>query len=168
MFRSVCVSSADVACRGTSHVSWAATNSWTLLSVIFHLIQKDDLWCFEDSPGDGYPLFLSSAKLQTSFAHLCIITCQKKRYSKVGKNKVRDVTFAIYHWKVFCRKTATFRKAHDFIMDISSYSRLFHLLVTGGDAAIANVVLDGVVKKHRILGNHADVASQRRLLHLRR
>lgn len=62
----------------------------------------------------------------------------------------------------------TFRKAHDFIMDISSYSSLLHLLVTSGDAAVADVVLDGVVEKHRILGDHADMGSQGCLLHLRK
>lgn len=43
-----------------------------------HLIQQDDLWCFEDGPGDSDPLFLSSTQLQASFAHLRIITCQRK------------------------------------------------------------------------------------------
>ncbi len=53
-------------------------------------------------------------------------------------------------------------------MNISSYGSLLHLLVSGADAAIPNVLLDGVVEKHSILGNHADVSSQRFLLHLRR
>lgn len=66
------------------------------------------------------------------------------------------------------RVNLTFREGHDFIVYISSYSSLLHLLVAGRDAAVANVVLDGVVEKHGILGNHADMSSQRYLLHLRR
>lgn len=62
----------------------------------------------------------------------------------------------------------TFREGHDFIMYVSSYSSLLHLLVAGRDAAVADVVLDGVVEKHGILGNHADMSSQGYLLHLRR
>lgn len=62
----------------------------------------------------------------------------------------------------------TFREGHDFIVYICGYSGLFHLLVTGCDAAVANVFPDGVVEKHRILGNHANMSSQRHLFHLRK
>lgn len=85
---------------------------------------------------------------------------------------MREITLNIHYRCIstqvglMCR--LTFRKAHDFIMDISSYSSLLHLLVTSGDAAVADVVLDGVVEKHRILGDHADMGSQGCLLHLRK
>lgn len=52
-------------------------------------------------------------------------------------------------------------------MDISSYGSFLHLLVASRDAAVANIIPDGVIKKNSILGNHADVSSQRCLLHLR-
>lgn len=61
----------------------------------------------------------------------------------------------------------TIRKSHDFIVDVGSDGGLLHLLVVGGDAAVADVVLDGVIEEHRVLGDHADVGSKRRLLHLR-
>lgn len=51
-------------------------------------------------------------------------------------------------------------------MDVGSDGGLLHLLVVGGDAAVADVVLDGVVEEHRVLGDHADVGSKRRLLYL--
>lgn len=62
----------------------------------------------------------------------------------------------------------TFRECHDFIMYVSSQSGLLHLLVTSGDAAVADVIPDGVVEEHGVLGNHADMSSQRSLLHLRK
>lgn len=62
----------------------------------------------------------------------------------------------------------TFGEGHDFIVYISSQSSLLHLLVTSRDAAVADVIPDGVVEKHGILGNHADMSSQRCLLHLRK
>lgn len=52
-------------------------------------------------------------------------------------------------------------------MDVGSDGGLLHLLVVGRDAAVADVVLDGVIEEHRVLGDHADVGSKRRLLHLR-
>lgn len=60
----------------------------------------------------------------------------------------------------------TIRKSRDFIMDVGSDGGLLHLLVVGGDAAVADVVLDGVIEEHRVLGDHADVGSKRRLLYL--
>lgn len=60
----------------------------------------------------------------------------------------------------------TIREGHDFLMDISSYGSLLHLLVTSRDATVANIIPDGVVEKHSILGNDANVSSQRDLLHL--
>ena len=53
-------------------------------------------------------------------------------------------------------------------MYICSYSGLLHLLVTGSDATIANVFPDGVIEKHSILGNHADMSPQRYLFYLRK
>lgn len=51
-------------------------------------------------------------------------------------------------------------------MDVGGDGGLLNLAVAGGDAAVADVVLDGVVEEHRVLWDHADVRSQRRLLHL--
>lgn len=51
-------------------------------------------------------------------------------------------------------------------MDVGSDGGLLHLLVVGGDAAVADVVLDGIIKEHRVLGDHTDVGSKRRLLYL--
>lgn len=51
-------------------------------------------------------------------------------------------------------------------MDVGGDGGLLHLAVAGGDAAVADVVLNGVVEEHRVLRDHADVRSQRRLLHL--
>lgn len=62
----------------------------------------------------------------------------------------------------------TIREGHDFIMDISSYSSLLHLLVISSGATVANVIPDGVVEQHGILGNHADMRSQRCLFHLKK
>lgn len=53
-------------------------------------------------------------------------------------------------------------------MDISGYCSLLHLLVTSRDAAVANVIPNGVVEKNSVLGNDTDVTSQRCLLHLRK
>lgn len=41
-------------------------------------------------------------------------------------------------------------------------------MVACGDAAVADVVPDGIVEKHRVLGDHADVCAQRSLRHLRK
>lgn len=62
----------------------------------------------------------------------------------------------------------TIREGHDFVMDISSECSLLHLLVTSSGATVANVLPDGVVEQHGILGNHADMSSQRCLFHLRK
>lgn len=53
-------------------------------------------------------------------------------------------------------------------MDVSSLRCLLHLLVSGQDPSIADVVGDGVIEEHRVLGHHPDVSAQRRLLHLGR
>lgn len=100
MLRSVCVSSADVACKETLNVKrketaatlgvrtgttgrkaermalWKNGSITAILSS--HLIQQDDLWGFQNGPGNSYPLLLSSTQLQTSFTHLCFISCQDK------------------------------------------------------------------------------------------
>lgn len=52
------------------------------------------------------------------------------------------------------------------VVDVGGDGGLLHFAVAGGDAAVANVVLDGVVEEHRVLRDHADVRSQGRLLHL--
>lgn len=52
------------------------------------------------------------------------------------------------------------------VVDVGGDGGLLHLAVARGDTAVANVVLDGVVKEHRVLRDHADVLSQGRLLHL--
>lgn len=62
----------------------------------------------------------------------------------------------------------TIREGHDFVMDISSECSLLHLLVISSGATVANVIPDGVVEQHGILGNHADMSSQRCLFHLRK
>lgn len=62
----------------------------------------------------------------------------------------------------------TIREGHDFVMDISSECSLLHLLVISSGATVANVIPDGVVEQHGILGNHADMRSQRCLFHLRK
>lgn len=62
----------------------------------------------------------------------------------------------------------TIREGHDFVMDISSECSLLHLLVISSGATVANVLPDGVVEQHGILGNHADMRSQRCLFHLRK
>lgn len=62
----------------------------------------------------------------------------------------------------------TIREGHDFVMDISSECSLLHLLVISSGATVANVISDGVVEQHGILGNHADMSSQRCLFHLRK
>lgn len=62
----------------------------------------------------------------------------------------------------------TIREGHDFVMDISSECSLLHLLVISSGATVANVLPDGVVEQHGILGNHADMSSQRCLFHLRK
>lgn len=85
MLRSVWVSRAEVACGEISvSFNWRSID-FTLQSAMRakptpHLIQQDDLRCFEDGPGDGDPLFLSSAQLQASFTHLRIIPCQRKTH----------------------------------------------------------------------------------------
>lgn len=51
----------------------------------------------------------------------------------------------------------TFGEGHDFVVDVGGEGGLLHLPVGGGDASVADVVLDGVVEQHGVLGNHADV-----------
>lgn len=99
MLRSVCVSSADVACRGnkSKNFSFCFQSAWPLRYHCYflqsHLIQQDDLWCFEDSSGNSHPLLLSSTQLQTSFTHLRIVTCQGK--IQVG-GKTNDLTVTLW------------------------------------------------------------------------
>lgn len=52
-------------------------------------------------------------------------------------------------------------------MDVSSPGCLLYLLVSGQDPSIADIVGDGVVEEHRVLGHHPNVSTQRSLLHLR-
>lgn len=98
MLRSVWVSSAEVACGEILvSFSWRSVN-FTIQSGMTakpkpHLIQQDDLRCFEDGPGDGDPLFLSSAQLQTSFTHLRIIPCQRKTHK--GGERSQNATAAL-------------------------------------------------------------------------
>lgn len=51
-------------------------------------------------------------------------------------------------------------------MDVSSPGCLLYLLVSGQDPSIADIVGDGVVEEHRVLGHHPNVSTQRSLLHL--
>lgn len=51
-------------------------------------------------------------------------------------------------------------------MDVGGGGGQLHLLVGGGDAAVADVVADGVVEEDGVLRHHADVAPDRRLTHL--
>lgn len=51
-------------------------------------------------------------------------------------------------------------------MDVSSPSCLLYLLVSGQDPSIADIVGDGVVEEHCVLGHHPNVSTQRSLLHL--
>lgn len=60
----------------------------------------------------------------------------------------------------------TFRESHDFVVYVRSQSSLLHLPVSSRDAAVADVISNGVIEEHSILGNHTDVRSQRPLLHL--
>ena len=62
----------------------------------------------------------------------------------------------------------TVGEGKDAAVDVSSLGCLLHLLVSGQDPSVADVVGDGVVEEHRVLGHHADVGTQRRLLHLGR
>lgn len=63
-------------------------------------------------------------------------------------------------------ETVTVGEGLDLVVDVGGDGGLLHLAVAGGDAAVADVVLDGVVEEHRVLRDHADVRSQGRLLHL--
>lgn len=51
-------------------------------------------------------------------------------------------------------------------MDVGGGGGQLHLLVGGGDAAVADVVADGVVEEDGVLRHHADVGPDRRLTHL--
>lgn len=62
----------------------------------------------------------------------------------------------------------TVGEGKDAVVDVGSPGCLLHLLVGGQDAPVADVVGDGVVEEHRVLGHHPDVSAQRRLLHLGR
>lgn len=63
-------------------------------------------------------------------------------------------------------ETVTIGEGLDLVVDVGGDGGLLHLAIAGGDAAVADVVLDGVVEEHRVLRDHADVRSQGRLLHL--
>lgn len=60
----------------------------------------------------------------------------------------------------------TIRKRKDAVVDVSSPGCLLHLLVSGQDPAIADIVGNGVVEEHRVLGHHPNVSTQGSLLHL--
>lgn len=126
-----------------------------------HLVQQDDLRGFEDGPGDRYPLLLSPAQLQPSLAHL--------RFVPWRERERRGATFGRGRSSLGARAgfCATFRERRDLVVYVGRQRGLLHLLVAGADAPVADVVLDGVVEKDGVLRNHADVGSQRRLLHLR-
>lgn len=53
-------------------------------------------------------------------------------------------------------------------MYISSLRSLLHLLIIRGDAPIADVVLNSIIKEDGVLRNYTDVGSQGRLLYLRK
>lgn len=81
MLRSVWVSRAEVAC-GEKRLDLAdAAESGEYRGAEWgkpHLIQQDDLRRFEDGPGDGHPLLLPSAQLQTPLPHLRVVTCKRR------------------------------------------------------------------------------------------
>lgn len=60
----------------------------------------------------------------------------------------------------------TFWERLDLLVNVCGDSRLLHFVVAGGDASVADVVADVVVEEDRVLGHHANVGTQRHLLHL--
>lgn len=45
-------------------------------------------------------------------------------------------------------------------MDVCSYGRLLHLLISGGNAPVANIIANVIIEQHSILRDHADMSAQ--------
>lgn len=54
----------------------------------------------------------------------------------------------------------TLREGKDAVVDVSSLGCLLHLFVAGQDPPITDVVGDGVIEEHSVLGHHPDVSTQ--------
>lgn len=149
-----------------------------------YLVQQDDAGALQDGARDGHALLLPPAQLQPPLPHLGAVPCGHK-----GKNKpccsLRDggrtqkdcrerlstasSAHPVSHEGGEGRpRGLTVREGKDAVVDVGGAGCLLHLLVGGQDPAVADVVGDGVVEEHRVLGHHPDVGAQRRLLHLGR
>lgn len=60
----------------------------------------------------------------------------------------------------------TFRESQDGVMDARGLSSSHHLLVPGCDAAIADIVGDGVIEEDGVLGHNSNVRPEGDLGHL--
>lgn len=54
----------------------------------------------------------------------------------------------------------TIGEGEDAVVDVCSPRRLLHLLIGGLHPPVADVVGDGVVEEHGVLGHHPDVGTQ--------
>mmetsp|Transcript_28399 Transcript_28399/g.67582 ORF Transcript_28399/g.67582 Transcript_28399/m.67582 type:complete len:251 (-) Transcript_28399:186-938(-) len=57
-------------------------------------------------------------------------------------------------------------EVHDRVVDLGRLGSLFHVVLGGVRAPVRQIVLDGVVEEHRVLGHHSDGLPQRLLLHI--
>lgn len=64
------------------------------------------------------------------------------------------------------QRKLTFRESHNGIMDACSLSGGLHLIVSSCDAAIADVVGDGVIEEDCVLGHDSNVGAEGDLGHL--
>lgn len=60
----------------------------------------------------------------------------------------------------------TFRETHNGLMDACSLSSSHHLLVPGCNAAVADIVGDGVIEEDGVLGHNSNVRPEGDLGHL--
>lgn len=124
-----------------------------------YLVQQNDVRFLQDGSSDGHPLLLAAAQLQAALADLRVVACSHTSASPPLKGRPARAGGS-------AASGLTLRKVQDPGVDVGGGGGQLHLLVGGGDAAVADVVADGVVEEDGVLRHHADVGPDRRLTHL--
>lgn len=154
----------DSTCRTTKAKNCSSN---TECDVLPHLIQQNNRRIFQDGSSDHH---WASDLTPPPLCHTLIghkgITFKTTVKNESVEFKERLCICTKPQYQPHHTPALTLRKLQDPAVYVSSHGGSLHLLSAGWHVAAPDVVSDGVVEEDGVLGNHANVSPQGRLMHL--